>query len=195
MPSESYLLEKLPLVSNTFKCYFMTKYNILKRRKIFTTGNQFLWTFDENISWRKKCRERKLNPELEDGMKLRKTMAQMSETEEYGDTRENKFTTILIRGFAKLNKFKTSQIKMDRAHSTHPIFFWKPLPWTKHSNHYDEQLLIYKQNTHVILPQNISTRVIGVFWDDFPILFSEWDMDTSTLFQSYFGFFFNFATP
>ena len=46
---------------------------------------------------------------------------------------------------------------------------------------------IYRQNTHGILLQNISTG-LGVFWDDFEEQNSAWDLDPPTHFHSNLGF-------
>ena len=78
-----------------------------------------------------------------------------------------------LRGFAKLKKIqKIREKNLERAnptHPPHPNFFGNPqLTWTEHSNHNNQQLLvyIYRQNTHGILLQNISTG-LGLFWEDF----------------------------
>ena len=50
-------------------------------------------------------------------------------------------------------------------------------------------MYIYKQYTHCILLQNISTG-LKLFWDHFPKKQnSEWDLDPPTHFQSKLGFF------
>ena len=76
-----------------------------------------------------------------------------------------------LRGFAKFKKFQKSKKKLDGAQNQFKLFFLNPLlTWTEHSNHNNQQLLamcIYRQNTHGILLQNISTG-LGLFWEDFP---------------------------
>ena len=61
----------------------------------------------------------------------------------------------LLRGFAKLKKFRKSKQKLDRAHPTHPppiqtCFFGNPsLTWTEHSNYNNQQLLaLYTDKIH-----------------------------------------------
>ena len=79
---------------------------------------------------------------------------------------------VWVRGFAKLKNFQKSKINLDRAHPTHPppiqFFCGNPsLTWTNTQIINNQQLLaMYRQNTHGILLQNISTG-LGLFWDDF----------------------------
>ena len=86
---------------------------------------------------------------------------------------------ILLRGFAKLNKF---QKNLDRAHPNHrcesqppthiqTFFFGNPsLPWTldrtlKSNN---QQLLAMYVQTCMVYYSKICSTCLGLFWDDFP---------------------------
>ena len=109
----------------------------------------------------------------------------------------------MLRGFAKLNIFQRSKKNLDRAHRIHPppsnpVFFNPTTSWTEHSNRNNQPLLaIYRQNTHGLLLQNISTG-LGLFWDDFPhknIPSETWIHPPTSIVISDFWIFFLCNTP
>ena len=104
----------------------------------------------------------------------------------------------------KLKKFQKSKIKLDRAHLNHPPpiqTFFKPITNMDRTtqiiitNNFEQ--CTYKQNTHGIVHQTISTG-LELFWDDFPhkkIQSETWTHPPTSIVNSDFWHFFTLQSP